>query len=111
VRQQAAKTAPPDRRPTHPQFSPIDEADTRFLLGGVEVDEQVVGDLIRILDRPLASKLDMALLLRTRMVGLSSHERRDVLAGLAHAPGDLQGLRELLLADPYWRRWEPSTEA
>ena len=110
VRQRAAKTAPPDRRPTRPQVSPIDEADTRFMLGGVEVGEQIVGDLIRIVDRPLARKLDMALRLRARMVGLSSHERRDVLAGLADAQGDLLSLREVLLTDPNWRRWEPSTE-
>jgi hypothetical protein len=81
------------------------------MLGGVEVGEQIVGDLIRIVDRPLARKLDTALRMRARMVGLSSHERRDVLAGLAHAQGDLRRLREILLTDPNWRRWEPSTEA
>ena len=80
------------------------------MLGGVEVGEQIVGDLIRIVDRPLARKLDMALRVRARMVGLSSHERRDVLAGLAHAQGDLRSLREVLLTDPNWLRWEPSTE-
>ena len=89
---------------------PKTDPDPQFLLGGVEVDERVVRDLIPILDRPLARKLDMALLSRAKMVGLSSHERMDVLAGLAHAHGDLQDLRELLLTDPHWRRWELSAE-
>ncbi len=99
-------TDPQDRRQALPQLSPVDQKDAGFLLGGVEVDERAVRDLVRILDRPLARKLDVALLSSAKMVRLSSHERRDVLAGLAYAQGDLQSLRESLLTDPAWRRWE-----
>ena len=111
LRQRAPTPDPPDGKQAQLQSSPINERDARFLLGGVEVDERLVRDLISILpDRPLARKLDTALLLRARFVGLSSDERRAVLAGLEHGQGDLRDLRETLLTDPYWRRWELSTE-
>src|SRR6187200_1064108 len=105
VRRQRAMTDPQDRRQALPQLSPVDQKHAGFLLGGVEVDERAVRDLVRILDRPLARKLDVALLSSAKMVRLSSHERRDALAGLAYAQGDLQSLRESLLTDPAWRRW------
>jgi hypothetical protein len=77
------------------------------LVGGVSVEDRVVRDLARIVNRPLAHKLETALLFRAKVVGLTRDEMRAVLAALEDAPPELQGLREMLLADRRWRHREP----
>ena len=57
-----------------------------MLLGGVDVDDRVVRDLAAILDRSLGNKLESALVFRAKIVGLTTEERRRILAALEHAP-------------------------
>jgi hypothetical protein len=73
------------------------------LLGGVPVDDRVVRDLAAILDRPLGSKLETALLFRAKIVGLTTEERRRILAALEKAPSQFHDVRELLLSREEWR--------
>jgi hypothetical protein len=72
------------------------------LLGGVEVGERVVRELAAIVDGSLRGKLETALLFRAKIVGLTREERAAVLSALERAPGELQAVRELLLADDGW---------
>ena len=74
-----------------------------MLLGGVEVGERVVRELAAIVSGSLRGKLETALLFRAKIVGLTREERAAVLSALEKAPGELQGVRELLLADDGWR--------
>jgi hypothetical protein len=73
------------------------------LLGGVQVDERVVRDLAAIVDRSLGNKLESALVLRAKVVGLTTEERRRILAALESAPADLESVREELLSNEAWR--------
>ena len=72
------------------------------LLGGVEVGERVVRELAAIVSGSLRGKLETALLFRAKIVGLTREEREAVLSALEKSPGELQGVRELLLADDGW---------
>ena len=74
-----------------------------MLLGGVDVDDRVVRDLAAILDRSLGNKLESALVFRARIVGLTTEERRRILAALEHAPARLQSIRQVLLTSEAWR--------
>ena len=74
-----------------------------MLLGGVEVGERVVRELAAIVSGSLRGKFETALLFRAKIVGLTREERTAVLSALEKAPGELPGVRELLLADEGWR--------
>ena len=74
-----------------------------MLLNGVAVDDRLVRELAAIVDGSLRGRLESALLFRAKVVGLTVEERAAVLAALEQAPEDLQGLRDLLVADPSWR--------
>ncbi len=74
-----------------------------MLLGGVDVDDRVVRDLAAILDRSLGNKLESALVFRAKIVGLTTEERRRILAALEHAPAGLQPIRQVLLTSEAWR--------
>ena len=73
------------------------------LLGGVDVDDRVVRDLAAILDRSLGNKLESALVFRAKIVGLTTEERRRILAALEHAPAGLETVRQVLLTSEAWR--------
>lgn len=74
-----------------------------MVLGGVTLEDRYIRDLVPIVDRSLGAKLETALLFRAKVIGLTKEERAAVLNALEHAPGDLQSVRELLLADDNWR--------
>ena len=74
-----------------------------MLLGGVQVDDRVVRDLAAIVDRSLGNKLESALLFRAKIVGLTTEERRRILAALDQAPAGLQAVRQDLLSSDAWR--------
>ena len=74
-----------------------------MLLGGVQVDDRVVRDLAAIVDRSLGNKLESALLFRAKIVGLTTEERRRILAALDQAPAGLQAVRQVLLSSEAWR--------
>jgi hypothetical protein len=74
-----------------------------MLFGGVSVEDRLVRELAAILERPLGRKLEQALLFRAKIVALTRDERAAVLATLERAPGQLEEMRELLLADEKWR--------
>ena len=79
-----------------------------MLLGGVQVDDRVVRDLAAIVDRSLGNKLESALLFRAKIVGLTTEERRRILAALDQAPAGLQAVRQVLLSSEAWRLRERS---
>ena len=74
-----------------------------MLLGGVAVEDRLVRDLAAIVDRSLGAKLEMALLLRAKVMGLTREERAAILAALEKAPAELRGVRDVLLSDDNWR--------
>jgi hypothetical protein len=74
-----------------------------MLFGGVSVDDRLVRELARVLNRPLERKLEQALVFRAKVVSLSRDEKAAVLAALEQAGGELDQVRELLLADESWR--------
>jgi hypothetical protein len=74
-----------------------------MLFGGISVEDRLVRELAAILERPLRRKLEQALLFRAKIVALTRDERLAVLAALERAPGELEEVRELLLADEDWR--------
>ena len=74
-----------------------------MVLGGVPVDDRVVRDLAAILDRPLGTKLETALVFRAKIVGLTTEERRRILEALEKAPTKFDDVRQLLLANGEWR--------
>jgi hypothetical protein len=73
----------------------------------VAVEDRFVRDLAAIVDRPLANKLERALLFRAKFVGLTCDERLAILGALEMAPPELQEVRELLLTDETWRLHQP----
>ncbi len=72
-------------------------------MSGVVVDDRLVRELAAIVDGSLRGRLESALLFRAKVMGLTAEERAAVLAALEKAPDELQGLRDLLMADPSWR--------
>ena len=74
-----------------------------MMIGGVWVDERQVRALAAILDRPLGRRLEQALLFRAQILAMTQAEKRAVLSALERAPGELEEVRELLLADEGWR--------
>ncbi|HEX3292019.1 MAG TPA: hypothetical protein VHR46_11550 [Gaiella sp.] len=75
-----------------------------MLLGGVPIDDELVRRLAALLGRPLASKLDQALLLRAQIVALTRDEKEAILTALEKAPPELDTVRALLTADDQWAR-------
>lgn len=74
-----------------------------MLLGGVWVEDGVVLRLAEALrDKALSRKLRMACTLRSPVVNLTLAERHAILAVLGDPPLSLEGLRELILANPRW---------
>ena len=74
-----------------------------MLLGGVAIDDRLVRRLAVLVGRPLANKLDHALLFRAQIVALTVDEKKAILAALEKAPPELEPVRELLVADAQWR--------
>ena len=72
-------------------------------LDGVAVDDELVRDLAQRVHGPLGRKLEHALVLRAKVVGLTANERAAILAALENAPVELQPVRDALLADDRWR--------
>jgi hypothetical protein len=77
-----------------------------MLVGGVPIDEQLLRELTRVLDRKLAQRLDTALLYRAKVLGLTIAEREAILKALENAPPGLEDLRAFLLQDSRWRSSE-----
>ena len=73
-----------------------------MLLGGIAIDDRLVRRLATILGKPLASKLDQALLFRAQIVELTVDEKKAILAALQTAPPELEPVRELLITDAQW---------
>ena len=74
-----------------------------MLLGGVDVEDRVIRQLANIVHRPLAHKLEKALLFRSAVVGLTRDEMGAILTALESAPADLHDIRDLLLSERQWR--------
>ena len=88
---------PPDsHRENRPKAGPM-------LLGGVDVEDRIVRQLANIVNRPLAHKLEKALLFRSAVVGLTRAEMEAILIALESAPAELHGFRDLLLSQRQWR--------
>lgn len=78
-----------------------------MLLGGVWVEDGIVLRLAESLqDRGLSRKLRMAFTLRSSVVNLTVAERHAILAILNDPPAGLDGLREVILANPKWAIYE-----
>ena len=75
-----------------------------LLLGGVAVDDDGVRELARLVSKPLRQKLETALRIKSRVVGVTSEDRTAILLALEDAPDSLMGVRELLLTDKEWRQ-------
>lgn len=74
-----------------------------MLLGGVSLEDRLVRKLAEVLNGPLENKLTQALVFRAKVVALTPEEKATVLSALERAPGELQDVRDLLLADDQWR--------
>ena len=74
-----------------------------MLVGGVPIDERLLRELARVVDRKLAQRLDTALLYRAKVLGLTVAEREAILKALENPPTGLEELRATLLRDPRWR--------
>ncbi len=74
-----------------------------MLVGGVPIDERLLRELTRVVDRNLAQRLDTALLDRAKVLGLTVAEREAILKALENSPPVLEELRAILLQDPRWR--------
>ena len=74
-----------------------------MMIGGVWVDDRHVRDLVAIVKRPVAWRLEQALLFRAQVVAMTRDEKRAVLSALEDAPAELEELRKVLLADEDWR--------
>jgi hypothetical protein len=98
------RSLPPDGLPTSPSAEkPEREGDAPMVLGGVAVEDRLVRGLASLVDKPLGTKLETALLFRAKVVGLTKDERAAVLKALENAPGDLRDVRDLLLTDENWQ--------
>ena len=74
-----------------------------MLVGGVPIEERLLRELTRVVDRKLAQRLDTALLYRAKVLGLTVAEREAILKALEDSPPELEELRAILLQDPQWR--------
>ena len=74
-----------------------------MLVGGVPVDERLLRRLAEVVPPAVARRLDMALFYRAAVLGLTSAERRVILAALENPPSGLENLRATLIQDPSWR--------
>jgi hypothetical protein len=74
------------------------------LVGGVPVDERLLGQLARVVPPMLARRLDTALFYRAKILALTIEERREILAALEDPPTGLEELRAMLLQEDAWRR-------
>ncbi|HET9288771.1 MAG TPA: hypothetical protein VFO26_14550 [Gaiella sp.] len=72
-------------------------------MGGVPIDERLLRELARVVDRKLAQRLDTALLYRAKVLGLTVAERESILKALENPPPGLEELRAILLQDSRWR--------
>ena len=77
-----------------------------MLVGGVPVDERLLRRLAEVVPPAVARRLDMALFYRAAVLGLTSAERRAILAALENPPSGLENLRATLIQDPSWRQPE-----
>ena len=75
-----------------------------MLVGGVPVDERLLRRLAEVVPPAVARRLDMALFYRAAVLGLTSAERRAILAALENPPSGLENLRATLVQDPSWRQ-------
>ena len=80
-----------------------------MLVGGVPIEERLLRELTRVVDRKLAQRLDTALLYRAKVLGLTVAEREAILKALENSPPGLEELRAILLQDPQWRLSERLT--
>lgn len=71
-------------------------------LDGVAVEDGLVRHLARLLEGPLARRLDSALVFRAQVVGLTTDERAAILRALENAPPELHEVRAALLAHERW---------
>jgi hypothetical protein len=76
------------------------------LVGGVPVDERLLRRLAEVVPPAVARRLDMALLYRAAVLGLTRSERRAIVAALENPPSGLENLRATLVQDPSWRQPE-----
>ena len=67
-----------------------------MLVGGVPIDERLLRELSRVVDRNLARRLDTALLYRAKVLGLTVAEREAILKALENSPPGLEELRAIL---------------
>jgi hypothetical protein len=74
-----------------------------MMIGGVRLEDRDVRALASILERPLRRRLEQALLFRAKVLALTRDEKAEVLSALERAPGGLEEVRELLLADETWQ--------
>jgi hypothetical protein len=74
-----------------------------MMIGGVWIDDPQVRKLTTIVERPVARRLEQALLFRAQVVAMTRDEKRAILSALERAPAGLEEVRELLVADENWR--------
>jgi hypothetical protein len=76
-----------------------------MLLGGVEVDDQHIPQLARLLPRALANKVTVARTFGSQVVALTAEEREQIVMAIERDPGALDDdLRYLILRQAAWRR-------
>ena len=78
-----------------------------MLLGGVQIDDRLVRVLAELVGGTLGRKLELALLLRSRVFGLTTPEKNQLLAKLDQTPDELENIQETLIAS--WRRQQRLT--
>jgi hypothetical protein len=69
-----------------------------MVLDGVSVDDRIVRRLAEVVERPLAHKLEQALLFSAEIVALTPQERTAVLAAFERLPWEYDDVRESFLA-------------
>jgi hypothetical protein len=73
-----------------------------MVLDGVVVDERVVRELAKVVDAPLAQKLERALFFKAEVVALTREERDAVAAAMNHGRWEPEDVRERLLTGARW---------
>ncbi len=73
-----------------------------MVLDGVEVDDHVVRELVAVVDRPRAQKLERALFFRAEIVALTRDERDAVSAAMHRERSEPADVRDRLLAPARW---------
>ncbi len=74
-----------------------------WVLAGVPVRRDLVVWLAEHTDEPTAGRLERALKLDTRLLGLEVHEREQIIRALDDPPAGLEQLRAVLLQEHAWR--------